>query len=53
MSDEIKEHDKHNCEVCEQFMDKEEEVEVAPNIYQSREDYVANMAFDEARDNEL
>lgn len=28
-------------------------IEVAPGIYQSKEDYEANMAFDEARDNEL
>lgn len=48
-------HDRHvdtdldvDCPECE-----EEEVEVAPGIYQSREDYEANMAFDEARDNEL
>lgn len=29
------------------------DVEVAPGIYQSRKDYEANMAYDEARDNEL
>lgn len=28
-------------------------VQVAPGIYQTREDFEANMAFDEARDNEL
>lgn len=31
----------------------EEDIEVAPGIFQSKEDYEANMAFDEARDNEL
>lgn len=30
-----------------------DDVEVAPDIFQSREDYEANMAFDEARDNAL
>ena len=30
-----------------------EEVQVAPGIFQSKADYEANMAFDEARDNEL
>ena len=47
-------HDRHvdtdedvDCPECE------EDVEVAPGIYQSREDYEANMAFDEARDNQL
>lgn len=29
------------------------DIEVAPGIYQSEEDYKANIAFDEARDNEL
>lgn len=33
--------------------DMEEDIEVAPGIFQSKEDYEANMAFDEARDNEL
>lgn len=28
-------------------------IEVAPGIYQSIEDYEANMAYDEARDDEL
>jgi hypothetical protein len=28
-----------------------EDLEVAPRIYQSKEDYEANMAFDEMRDN--
>ena len=31
----------------------EEDIEVAPGIFQSKEDYEANMAFDEVRDNEL
>ena len=31
----------------------EADVQVAPCIYQSKEDYEANMAFDEARDNEF
>ena len=31
----------------------EPDSEVAPGIYQSKEDYEANMRFDEARDNEL
>jgi hypothetical protein len=31
----------------------ETDVQVAPGIWQSKEDYEANMAFDEARDNEL
>ena len=30
-----------------------EDVKVTDTIYQSREDYEANMAYDEARDNEL
>ena len=29
-----------------------DDVMVAPGIYQSREDYEANMAYDEMRDNE-
>lgn len=29
------------------------QIQVAPGIYQSIEDYEANMAYDEARDNEL
>lgn len=51
------------CEKCDHLYDtdletecpkcEEEDVQVAPGIYQSREDYEANMAFDEARDNEL
>lgn len=36
------------CPECE-----EEDVQVAPGIYQSKEDYEANMAYDEQRDNEL
>jgi hypothetical protein len=32
---------------------KETHIEVAPGIYQSKEDYEENMRFDEARDNEL
>lgn len=31
----------------------EENVEVAPGIFQSKEDLEANMAFDEERDNNL
>ena len=31
----------------------EPDIEVAPGIYQSKEDYEANHAYDEARDNEL
>ena len=31
----------------------ETDVQVAPGIWQSKEDYEANMAFDEMRDNEL
>ena len=30
-----------------------EEIEVAPGIWQSKEDYDANMAYDEMKDNEL
>lgn len=30
-----------------------EHVEVLPGIFQTKEDYDANQAFDEARDNEL
>lgn len=33
------------------FLEKNTDVEVAPGIFQSKEDYEANMAFDEARDN--
>lgn len=31
---------------------EETDVEVAPGIYQSKEDYEANMAYDEMRDNQ-
>lgn len=31
----------------------ENTLEVAPGIYQSQEDYKANMAYDESRDNEV
>jgi hypothetical protein len=30
-----------------------DEIEVAPGIFQSKEDFEANMAFDEERDNKL
>jgi hypothetical protein len=30
---------------------EEKEIEVAPGVYQSEEDYKANMAYDEAEDN--
>jgi hypothetical protein len=32
---------------------KSKDIEVAPRIFQSVEDYEANHKFDEARDNEL
>lgn len=35
------------------MQDENKDVQVAPGIYQSREDYEANMKFDEARDNEM
>lgn len=50
------------CEKCDTLFDTdydidcphcEEEIEVAPGVYQSREDFDANMAYDEARDNQL
>lgn len=49
------------CEKCDHLYDTDletecpkcDDIEVAPGIYQSREDYEANHAFDEARDNEL
>jgi hypothetical protein len=31
----------------------ETDVQVAPGIWQAKEDYDANMAFDEMRDNEM
>lgn len=31
----------------------ETDVQVAPGIYQSKEDYDANMAYDSMRDNEM
>lgn len=34
-------------------MDKQRDIEVAPGVFQSLEDYEANHKFDEARDNEL
>lgn len=34
-------------------MKKNDDVEVAPGIFQSKEDFEANMAFDEMRDNKL
>lgn len=39
-----------DCPHCEV---EETDVQVAPGIWQSKEDYEANMKFDEARDNEL
>lgn len=51
------------CPHCDALMDTDVEdecscqentdVEVAPGIFQSQEDYQANHDFDEARDNEL
>lgn len=47
----------HDCDICKQRLGPDyklsDDVEVAPGIFQSREDYEANMAFDEARDNAL
>lgn len=47
----------HDCEICKTRLGENyklsDDVEVAPGIFQSRKDYEANMAFDEARDNAL
>lgn len=34
-------------------MSKDTDVEVIPNVFQSQEDYEANMKFDEERDEDL
>lgn len=39
--------------LCKEHEYDKTDVEVAPGIFQSKEDYEANMAFDEERDNKL
>lgn len=39
--------------LCKEHEYDKDDVEVAPGIFQSKEDFEANMAFDEKRDNEL
>jgi len=53
-------HDRHvdtdydvECPECEDELEEDDLVEVAPGIYQTKADVAANMAYDEARDNEL
>ena len=62
----MEEDEYQRCVVCNTILSEEEDqglckkheynkddVEVAPDVFQSREDYEANMAYDEQRDNNL
>lgn len=39
--------------LCKKHEYSKDDIEVAPGVFQSREDYEANMAHDEQRDNNL